>query len=217
MTPEEIAAMKAENEKLRADQKKGMEDFEKLKSDHEKLTNKPKDKEDDPEDPTLADKARKDRDEADKRGKYEKSLGAALKFNMGSAEFLKSNNGLLPKNIEGIFTQAEKEKYDSEIEKANAIKVGVVSEFFAVQSNHDLLTGPQKVELEDFNKLTKNVKQERIEQVYAMIFEPALETLRKVEKAKQVGSGLKDQSDAEKNLADRMMKLSTKHYLGDRA
>lgn len=139
-----------------------------------------------------------------------------MNFNIAGKDFVKNNEGLLPKSIESLFAQAEKEKYDSAIDKANAIKVGVVSEFFAVQANMDLLTSSQKVELEEFLKLTKNAKQDRIENVYAMIFEPTLETLRKVEKAKQVNSGAKDQSNAEKALADRMMKQSKKHYLGDK-
>ncbi len=168
------------------------------------------------DDPSLADKARLERETNEKKTKYERSLESALNFTIASPTFLKDNVGLLPKTVEGIFVAAEKEKYDSAVDKSNAIKVGVVSEFFAVQANHDLLTGAQKVELEDFLKLTKNGKTERVENVYAMIFEPTLETLRKVEKAKQVSSGSKDQSTAEKQLADKMMKASKKHYLGDK-
>lgn len=196
---EHIMSMKAENDKLKVSPKKD---------------DPPPPKKDD--DPDLADKARKDREDKESKGKYEKSLEAALNFNIGSPEFLKSNAGLLPKNVEGIFTQAEKETYDSAIEKANAIKVGVVSEFFAVQDNHDLLTSSQKKEIDEFLKLTKNGKQERVEAVYAMIFEPTLETKRKVEKARQLNNGSKNQTDVEKQLADRMMKASKKHYLGDK-
>lgn len=209
MTPEEIAAMKAENEKLKNDNaaalKAHQDEIDKLK--------KPANKDDDP---SLADKARLEREANEKKQKYERSLGGALKFNMGGQTFLKDNVGLLPKNIESIFSAAEKETYDSEVEKANAIKVGVVQEFFAIQANMDLLTGAQKVELDDFLKLTKNVKQERIESIYAMIFEPTLENLRRVEKAKQLNTGTKNQSDSEKTLADKMMKASKKHYLGDK-
>lgn len=177
---------------------------------------KSKEKPNPEDDPTLADKARKEREDKEKGAKHERSLEAAISFNQAGKDFAKNNEGLLPKSIEGLFVQAEKEKYDSAIDKANSIKVAVVTEFFAVQANHDLLTSSQKVELEEFLKLTKNVKQDRIENVYAMIFEPTLETLRKVEKAKQVNSGAKDQSNSEKALADRMMKQSKKHYLGDK-
>jgi len=92
----------------------------------------------------------------------------------------------------------------------------VVSEVFAVQTNNDLLTACLIIELDDYLKSTKNGKQDRVENVYAMIFEPTLETLRKVEKAKQLNTGTKNQSDAEKQLADKMMKASKKHYLGDK-
>jgi hypothetical protein len=169
-----------------------------------------------PEDPSLADKARREREENEKRSKYEKGLEGAINFNVASKDFLKSNASLLPKTIEGLFLQAEKENYGNSIEKANAIKVGIVSEFFAVQANHDLLTASQKIQLDEFVKLTKNGKQDRVESIYSMIFEPTLETLRKIEKAKQIHQNGNDQSDAEKQLADRMMKLSKKHYLGEK-
>ena len=206
-----------ELEALKASSPKAYESYMALKSENDKLkATPPKPPEPPADDPSLADKARKEREENEKKGKYEKSLGAALKFNMSTADFLKTNVGLLPKTVEGLFAQAEKEKYDSEVDKANAIKVGVVSEFFAVQANMDHLTGAQKVELEEFLKLTKNGKQDRIENVYSMIFEPTLESIRKVEKAKQLNSGEKDQTDVEKQLADRMMKQARKHYLGDK-
>lgn len=179
-----------------------------------KLPKEPEKKAED--DPTLADKARKEREDNEKKQGYEKTLESALNFNIAGKDFVKVNAGLLPKTIESLFTQAEKEIYGSAIEKANAIKVGVVSEFFAVQANHDLLTGSQKIQLDEFLKLTKNGKQDRIENIYSMIFEPTLETLRKVEKAKQVNSGGKDQSDSEKMQVERMIKMSKKHYLGEK-
>lgn len=211
-----------ELEALKASSPKAYESYMALKAENDKLKTTPPKKDDPPpakkeDDPSLADKARLEREKKEKDSKYESSLESALNFNIAGPEFLKSNAGLLPKSIEGIFQAAEKEKYDSAIQKANAIKVGVFSEFFAVQSNHDLLTGPQKKEVDEFLKLTKNVKEERIESIYAMVFEPSLETLRKVEKAKQLNNGQKNQTDAEKMLADRMMKMSKKHYLGEKA
>lgn len=204
MTDDEVAALKADHQKaLDAAAAKHKEELEKLK---------PAPKKED--DPSLADKARQEREAAEKAKKSEKSLESAIVFNSGSKDFLKNNAGLLPKTIEGIFAAAEKESFDSQIQKANEIKVGIVSEFFAVQANLDQLTGAQKVELEDFLKLTKNGKQERVEAIYAMIFEPALENQRRVEKAKQVSNGSKDQSNSEKALAEKMMKNSKKHYLG---
>lgn len=174
---------------------------------------KPDDKKDDP---SLADKVRKENDEKDRLKKYEKSLESAINFSVASKDFLKLNASLLPKNIEGIFQQADKEKYDSAIEKANTIKVELVAEFFKIQNNFDLLTSSQKNELDDFLKLTKNGKLEKVDSVYSMIFEPTLETLRKIEKAKQVNNSDKIQTDSEKALADKLMKLSKKHYLGDK-
>lgn len=190
------------------------DELAKLKADLEKATKKP-----DPpaDDPSLGDKVRKEQEEKDKAAKREKSLEAAIGFTHASKDFIKANQGLLPKTIEGVFAAAEKEKYDSAIDKANAIKVEIVKEFFSIQSNLDLLTQSQKNEVEDFLKLTKNGKQDRIENMYAMIFEPTLETLRKVEKAKQVNLETKDQTDGEKAYVDRMMNMSKKHYMGEKA
>lgn len=190
------------------------DELAKLKADLEKATKKP---DPDPkDDPSLADKVRKDQEAKDALSKREKSLESAIGFTHASKDFLKSNLGLLPKTIEGVFAQAEKETYDSAIDKANAIKVEIVKEFFSIQSNLDLLTQTQKNEVELFLKLTKNGKQEKIESMYSMVFEPTLETLRKVEKARQLQIDPKNQTDSEKAFTDRMMKLSKKHYLGDK-
>lgn len=180
------------------------------------VKNKSKNDDKGEDDDDLATKARKQREQNEDSSKKEKSLEAAINFNVAGKDFLKSNQGLLPKTIEGLFTEADKEKYDTAVEKANAIKSGIISEFFAVQSNHDLLTGSQKIQVDEFLKLTKNGKQERVESIYSMIFEPTLESLKRIEKAKQVNMAGKDQSSAEKALTDRLQKMSRKHYLGEK-
>lgn len=200
----QLADLRAENEKFKTLAESSRLELEKYKAPKQE------------EEPTLADKARKERESNEGKQKHEKSLESALRFNIAGGEFTKVNEGLIPKSIEGIFKEAEKEKYDSAIEKSNAIKVGIVSEFFAVQANHDLLTSSQKVELEDFLKLTKNGKLDRVENTYSMIFEPTLETLRKIEKAKHVNSGQKSQDTVEKQMIERMIKQSKKHYLGEK-
>lgn len=164
----------------------------------------------------LAEKAKKEREETDKKKASEKTLESALNFLVGAPEWQKVNGPLMPKTVEGIFAQAEKENYGSKIDKANAIKVGIVQEFFALQSNHDLLTAGQKIELADFLALTKNVRQERVDNIYAMIFEPTLKYVKDMEKAKQLNNGAKNETDGEKALAERMKKMSQKHYLGEK-
>lgn len=212
MDEKELAALKESNPKA-------YESYMALKGENDKLKNPPPPKKDDPpppDDKDLAAKAAKEREEKEGKAKHEKSLESAITFNHASKDFLKVNAGLLPKSIDGIFAAADKEKFDSAIEKSNAIKVGIVQEYFAVQANHDLLTASQKIELDEFLKLTKNGKQDRVENIYAMIFEPTLETARKIEKARQVSDGRKDQTDAEKAYTDRMKEIGQKHYLGDK-
>lgn len=213
MDEKELAALKESNPKA-------YDSYMSLKGEHDKLKSAPPapptPPPPPPDDPSLADKVRKEQEAKDQASKREKSLEGAIGFVHASKDFLKSNSGLLPKTIEGVFAQADKEKYDSAVDKANAIKVEIVKEFFSVQANLDLLTQTQKNEVEDFLKLTKNGKQDRIESMYSMVFEPTLETLRKVEKAKQLQIDPKNQSDAEKALTDKMLKAAKKHYLGDK-
>lgn len=180
------------------------------KAEWEKKNTKP-----DPKDEQdLADKARKEREARETEQKKTAALETALKFNLGSSEFMKANASLLPKSVESIFTQAEKENYGSAVEKAAAIKVGIISEFFALEENMAHLTGPQKFQVEEFKKLTKTDKQDRATQIWDNIFEPTFEMVKKIKRAQEMANGQKSQSDGEKALADRMMKLSKKHYLG---
>lgn len=162
----------------------------------------------------LADKARKEREQRDNEAKKTADLEKALKFNLGGADFMKANASLLPKSVESIFAQAEKENYGSATEKAAAIKVGIISEFFALEENMGHLTGPQKFQVEEFKKLTKTDKQDRAAQIWDSIFEPTFEMVKKIKRAQEMANGQKSQSDGEKALTDRMMKLSRKHYLG---
>jgi hypothetical protein len=210
MTPEEIAAMKAENEKTKAD-------LAALKLEHDKLKTPPKkDDPPPPDDKSLAEKAEADRKAKEAQQSESKQLEDALKFNLQSKDFMKNNASLLPSNIQGIFDQAEKENYGSAIQKSNAIKVGVVLEFFAQSSNLDLLTENQKQNLEEFKKLTKDVKEERVKGIYDSIFEPTLESLRKIKKAEALQKGLADPSDVQDAYKKRLIGLSKKFHLGEK-
>lgn len=166
------------------------------------------------DDNELADKVRKERELKDKQTAEGKVLESALKFTISAPEWLKTNASLLPKSVEGLFAQAEKENYDSAIEKANAVKAGIVSEFFAIQSNQDLLTESQKLSLAEFKALTKTDKQARVQAIYDQIFEPTFESLKKIKRAEQIGKGGGvESSDFETNYKNKMMGVSRKHYL----
>jgi hypothetical protein len=169
------------------------------------------------DDPDLQEKARRERDAKEKRDVETRQLESALKFSLGAKDWLKSNGSLLPKEIEGIFTAAEKENYGSALEKDAAVKAGIIQEFFKIQANLDLLTPSLKTALEDFLKLTKNGRQEKAQHLYDSVFEPAFEMLKRVKKAEQLNaSGGKSNSDSENAYRDRMISLSRKHYLGEK-
>lgn len=169
-----------------------------------------------PDEKDLAEKARLEREKKDKEQRSTADLEKSIEFNMKGPEWLKSNASLLPKSIESIFTAAEKENYGTQLEKAAAIKVGIISEFFALEENMSHLTGPQKIQVEEFKKLTKTDKQDRVGNFWDSIFEPTFEMVKKVKRASEMSNGQKGQTDNEKAYADRMMKLSKKHYLGEK-
>lgn len=189
----EIADLKAANAKLAAD----------LEAAGKK---KPAD------DPDLSEKARLAREAEDKKKGDSKALEKALTFSLKSQEFLKQNESLLPKDVADIFKQAEKETYDSAIEKDAAIKAGMIQSFFSVQANVELLTPGVRAHLDDYLKLTKTGKQEKAQAVYETIFEPAFEMLKRLKKAEALGKGYGGQGDNETAYKNKLMSGSLKHY-----
>lgn len=169
---------------------------------------------DDEEDDDLLDKTRRSKGSNDADKSKLKSLEGAIKFNMRSEDFLKKNASLLPTEVSEVFAQANKENFDDENEKASAIKAGVVKSFFSLEDNVALLTEGQKTQLAEFLKLTKNGRQEKANQVYEMLFEPAFERLKDARKAEALtkGHGSGD-DDAYKS---KIAKASRSHYLGDK-
>lgn len=165
-----------------------------------------------PDEKDLNDKAKDLRSKEEKTQNDTKALEAALRFSLSSADWLKTNAALLPKDIADIFKAAEKENFETPIEKDAALKAGIIQSFFGVQSNLDLLTPGLKNELEEFLKLTKTGKQERAQEIYNSVFEPAFEMLRRVKKAEALSKGFGDPSDSESSYKKRLMEHSQKHY-----
>lgn len=168
-------------------------------------------------DPTLEEKARRERESREKASSRDRRLESAVKFTMQAPDFLRQNESLLPKEVADIFAQAEKEKFEDVIEKDAAIKAGLVQSFFSIQANVDLLTSSQKAQLDDYLKLTKTGKQEKAQNFYDMIFEPAFETLKRVKKAEALSRGHSSESQVEDNYKKRLQAHSRKHYLGEKA
>lgn len=184
-----------------------------MKKELEGLKAKPAPK---PDDPDLAAKAKAEREAAEKGQANEQAIENAVTFNTQTKEFVKSNASLLPKSFQSILDTADKEKYDSVVDKSNAIKVGFIGEFFSQQANLDLLTASQKNQIADFLKLTNTGKQEKAALVFENIFEPAFEMMKRVKRAEERGKGQNVPSDADAAYRDRLMKGSKKHYLGEK-
>lgn len=190
----ELAALREENARLKAE-----------------MDSKNKDESD------LHQKAKDKRHSEERDAAHIKRIENALKFDLNSKEFIKQNESLLPKEVKDVFTQAEKEKFNDAIEKDAAIKSGIIQSFFSVQANVDLLTGSQKVQLDEYLKLTKNGKQDKAAAMYDMIFEPAFEMLKRIKKAEALSRGGHAAStDVEEAYKNKLMAGSKKHYFGEK-
>lgn len=188
--------------------------FEALQKENEALKSKGGSGGDDPD---LHARNKRAQDEAARAKANEKAMEGALKFTLQSESFLKDNAALLPKDVEDLFKLADKEAYDSPIEKANDVKSGIVQAYFKVQANHDLLTASQKAALADWQKLTKNGRNEEAAKVYEQIFEPTFEQAKRLKKADEVQrarNGFADDTDGA--YKKRLMELSKQHYLGEK-
>lgn len=168
------------------------------------------------DDKDLKAKADDKRREDERKQGDTKALEDALRFSLGAESFVKTNEALLPKDVSEIFRQAEKENYSNAIEKDAAIKSGIVQSFFQVQTNAELLTPGLKSQLDDYLKLTKTGKQEKAQEVYRGIFEPAFEMLKRLKKAEALNKGHHPTGDAETAYKNRLMALTKKHYLGEK-
>ncbi len=164
-------------------------------------------------------KAAKERDDAAKKSSDIKAIESALKFNLGMETFLKDNKDIFPKEIGEIVKVAEKEVYDTAADKANAVKAAVIQSFFSIQSNLDLLTASQKDSVADFLKLTKNGRETKAPQLYDGIFEPALEMVKRVKKAEELGkarSGFATSDNVQDSYKQRLIEGSKKVFLKEK-
>lgn len=217
ITQEDLDKFKAAQTQLDA-LKKENDDLKKAKPDP-----KPKDDqgdegdEGDDDEGDLRKKAAKNRQKNDDSDNETKKIESALTFTMGIPKFLTENKDFLPSEIEGIVKQAESERYDSKMEKAGALKGAFIQSFFSIQDNLDLLTPTHKSQVQDYLKLTVKGRAERAATVYENVFEPALEMVRRVKKAEELGransnfaSGDKVQDDYKKRLIDGAKKTHLK-------
>ncbi len=129
--------------------------------------------------------------------------------------WIKTNQSLLPKDVEDIFKAAKVEKYDNALDKDSAIKAGIVKSFFSVQANLDLLTPSQKNQLDDYLKLSNTGRQEQARKTYETIFEPTFESLKRLKKAEALQKGYGDGSDD--SLIQKRIERSNKHYLREKS
>lgn len=175
-----------------------------------------KSKEKPTDDPMLQEKIKKQKELDDAKKHDEKNLEDALKFTLSSESYLKEHKDVLTKDVEDIFKAAEKEKYNSAIEKSNAIKSSIVQSFFSLQANLDMLTPTQKESVQDYLKLTKLAKEEKANDIFKNVFEPCVAMIKRVLKAEQTAkanAGLATGSDSDEAYTKRMIENSQKYYL----
>jgi hypothetical protein len=212
-TPQELQTQVAALLKRAEDQDREIAELKKGKGkDDDKDKNK---KDDDGDD--LRKKAQNETDEKARKSTEQRQIERAVNFNLTVDTFTKEHKDILPAEVDGILKQAAKENYDTAVEKSNALKEALVKSYFSVQANVDQLTSSQKSSLADWDKLTKNARLEKVADVYENIFEPAIDTLKRVKKAEEVGrarSGLANRTDSHQSYRDRLIAGSQKAYLG---
>lgn len=202
----QLAALLKRNEELAA----AIEELKKSKP-------KDEDKKDDNTNDDLRAKALRDEEAKSKKASEVKQVERAMKFNLTIDDFVKSNKDFLPGEIEGILKQAAKENYDTEVDRASALKAAIIQAYYSVQANLDSLTASQRKQFEEWNRLTKNAREAKAADIYENIFEPAIDTARRVKKAEEVGrsrSGLASHSDMHESYKAKLIRLSEEAYLG---
>lgn len=172
-----------------------------------------------PTDKTLIDKVKDASKAKDDLAANQKDMEKALTFTLKSQDFLKDNEAVFPKELTELFKAADKETYDSPVQKANAIKAEVMRSFFHIQSNMDVLTPSMKQTLEDYLKLTKNGREEKANMVFENVFEPALAMIKSQKKAEEIQRarmGHGTPSDADSAMKEKLRNIGKKHYLRER-
>lgn len=209
MTPEEIEALKAEHEKI------------KKENEELKLKANPKDPvKDDPNKDKDKDFYNKYKDQEEINNKKQndsKQVESAVRFDYALDSFVKDNEDILPTDMQKIVETAKKERFDSVIDKSNAIKSSFIQAFYSVQANMDLLTGTQRSAIEDFLKLTKNGKEGKASEIYENVFEPNVELIRRLKKAEELAKakygGFGTHTRSENEYINKLKDISEKHHL----
>lgn len=192
---------------------------EELKAELAKLKKGEKPAGGDDDEDKLTAKSRQDREEKDRKAKDVKEVERAVNFNLTIDEFAKANKSFLPETIDGILQQAKKETYDSAHDKANALKSAILSNYFAVQANMDSLTPSHKAQIDRWKTLAVREREAASADLYENVFEPAIDTLRRIEKAQEVArarSGLANPSSGNTAYKDRLVAESRKHHLREK-
>lgn len=173
---------------------------------------KPKDEDED----DLSKKLEREALDKQKKMSEVKEIESSVKFNATLNDWVKTNKSLLPDSINDLIVQADKENFNSEIEKSKALKVGIINQFYALQSNLDLLTDTQKKVLDEFKALTKAERELRVQSIYENIFEPSFHALRNAKRAEKISKGLGDSDEKHSAYVQKMIQLSKKKYIGEK-
>ena len=179
----------------------------------------PKEEPKDPgNDQSLADKVKLENETKQKQEGEKAKLTSALRFVMGADKFIEEHKTILPKEVADIFAKANKESYDSDVEKANAMRAGVIESFFSVQANMDILIPSQKSQIEEYLKLTRKARDEKSAEVFVNVLEPSMHMLKQLKKAEELAKTGRDgtlgegQAGIQGEIVKRMVDLSKKHY-----
>ncbi len=219
----EFDALKSEKEKMKLEldalkQKPNKGKKSKAKEEEPPPDDSDEDSEDD-EDKGLLDKTKKSKQGDEDKKTETRRLENSIRFNMGAEDWFKTNKELLPSVIEDVLKESSKEKYDSAIDRSNAVRAAIIQSYFQVQANIDNITPSQRSAIDEFLKLTKNGREQRAESIFENIFEPTLEMMKRVKKAEEISrsnNGLRGSSNSESQYKEKLMKFSKSYHLGEK-
>ncbi len=169
---------------------------------------------------SLNEKVRIEREDQERKANDSRELEKALTFNLTAENFLKQNESILSGNFKQILDASSKENYDSAVNKSNALKSAWIQEYFSQQSNVDQLTESQKQTLADFNKLTKNGKEERASLIWNNLLEPSLEMTKRISKAEQVAKaklGFGGNTNSDQAYKNKLSDMAARKFFGGKS
>lgn len=106
------------------------------------------------EDPSILEEAKKSYENKQIQQTEHGNMENAIKFNLQLSKFTEDFKDYLPKTTQTLIEEVEKKNYGSEVQRANAIRSGIIQAFIELQENIEILPQTMKDKVSLFKALT---------------------------------------------------------------